>query len=185
MNQSSRSVMFSLMLWMIFFSEAPAISLSEEKWSFAFDNVSIQDAFNKIGTETGIEFVVNNKTPDTVMVTYHKDNQSIQQICRELLRDINYVSSLEYAGNGDLKSIQIVIIGCGAKAAQTPIANAADHVAAPKEIQEKPKETVKKEKKPAPPAVSRDFKNLKTNMPPPPAPPNIPGLEAPPSPPGG
>ncbi|MFZ2663908.1 MAG: hypothetical protein WAX66_00905, partial [Patescibacteria group bacterium] len=106
-------IVISLMCGIMILSVAHAELLTDEKWSFDFKNVSILDAFNEIQKQTGMEFVVLQKSPQPIMITYNNKKQSIMQVHNDLLRNINHITSMKYSNDGKLKSINIIIIGQG------------------------------------------------------------------------
>ena len=178
MDQLNHRIAVSVIFSMMFLSVAHAELLSDEKWSFDFNNVSILDAFDKIKKEAGVEFVVRKKTPQPIMITYCKKNQSIQQIYRDLLRNVNYISSWNYSDDGKLESINIVLIGQKNSDSAAPISKTTDE-------QKKLKDNLVKQPDTKITATTGGHNNVKLKLPKPPASPNIPGLEPPPSPPGG
>jgi hypothetical protein len=184
MNQLTHRIMVSVMFSMVFLSVAHAELLSDEKWSFDFNNVSILDAFNKIEKETGIELVVRKETSEPVMITYCNKNQSILQVCRDLLRNVNHVLSLNYSNDGKLESINIIIIGQGDRNGRTPISNNVNQLSEAIGEQIKTKDKLVKQPDSIIPAAISVHKNMKPNLPKPPVAPNIPGWASPPSPPG-
>ena len=103
--------------------------LTDEKWSFDFKNVPIADAFNEIKTKTGIEIVLRQKSNQPIMITYCNKDQSIFQIQKDLLRNVNHTSSWNYDNDGRLKSINIVILGQGDRNDNVPVSNSINQAA--------------------------------------------------------
>lgn len=101
----------SFFISMIIVSILHADMLNDEKWSFDFENVSIIDAFHEIKRITGMEIVVQQKISHPIMITYHNKNQSIIQLHHDLLKNLNHITSMNYASDGTLESIKIVIVG--------------------------------------------------------------------------
>jgi len=158
-NRIAISFIFSMLLLSVSHAEL----LSDEKWSFDFKNVSIVDAFNEIKRQTGIEIVVRQKTTQPIMITYHNKNQSITQVNKELLRNVNHVSSINYSNDGELKSINIIIIGQGDRKDNMQVSN---DIKQPTKMADEPKKL-----------------RTKTKLAKPPDAPKIIGLRSPPIPP--
>ena len=159
----TRKILISFICSMMLLSVSHAEQLSDEKWSFDFINVSIVDAFNEIKRQTGIEIVLRQKSNQAVMVTYCNKDQSIFQIHKDLLRNVNHISSWNYANDGELKSIYIVILDRGDGNDNMPVLNSINQTA--RAIDEQ--------------------KNLRTELAKPPEAPTIIGLRSPPMPPPG
>jgi type II secretory pathway component GspD/PulD (secretin) len=158
----THNMMISFMCSLMLLSVSHAERLSDEKWSFDFDNISIADAFNEIKRETGVEIVVRQKTIQPVMITYHNKNQSMMELHQDLLRNVNHTSSWKYAENGALKSIHIVILGRGDRKDDMPVSNSVNPSS----------------------GTTEEQKNLRTKSTKPPEAPKMMGLRSPPMPPG-
>jgi len=167
----------------IILSVAHAEFLLDEKWSFNFNNVSILDAFDTITKETGIEFVVRNKSPQPIMVSYSDKNQSIMKIYRDLLKHVNYASSWNYSVDGKLQSINITIISHvnGISNISVSGGNKPENI---KNHENKMDTKPIKQEGSNNPLNSKTLKDLKSKSPKPPVAPKIAGLNSPPSPPG-
>jgi type II secretory pathway component GspD/PulD (secretin) len=175
----TRTIVILLTFCMMLLSLAHAEELTDEKWSFDFENIPIQDAFNEIQKQTGIEIFVHQNTSQPVMITYHNKNQSIMQIKRDMLRNVNHASSLNYANDGTLKSIDITIIGKGGENSNM-IASDSNKQASGTNVEKKDlkPDLPKPQKMPA-----SVLNNIKNNLERPPEPPKINGLTSPPMPP--
>ncbi len=169
---------------MICLSAAHAELLTDEKWSFDFKNVSILDAFNEIKKQTGIEIVVNQKTTQPIMVTYRNKNQSIMQVHKDLLRNLNHVTSTNYSNDGALKSINIIIIGQGDGNVKIPGSNSIKS-SGTTGVQKDLKTDLAKSPMTPTSGTTGEHKNVKTKLTKPPEPPEISGLASPPMPPPG
>jgi hypothetical protein len=166
-------------------SVAHAELLTDEKWSFDFKNVSILDAFNEIKRQTGLEIVVHQKITQPIMITYSNKNQSIMQVHKDLLRNLNHVTSTNYSNDGKLKSINIMIIGQGDGNVNMQVSNSFNQPSGTTGEQKGLKANVAK-----PPAalisgITGDRNNVKAKLAKPPEPPKINGLASPPMPPPG
>jgi hypothetical protein len=159
----THKIVILFMCSMMLLSVAHAELLTDEKWSFDFKNVSIQDAFSEIKKQTGIEIVVNQKTTQPIMITYSNKNQSIMQVHKDLLRNLNHITSSSYSNDGALKSINIIIIGQGDANVNITGSNSINQ----------------------PSGTTGEQNNVKTKMAKPPEPPKINGLASPPMPPPG
>jgi len=136
---------------MMLLSVSHAELLTDEKWSFGFNNIPIADAFNEIKTKTGIDIVLCQKSNQPVMITYCSKDQSIFQIQKDLLRNVNHTSSWNYANDGRLKSINIVILGRGDRNDKIPVSNSINQ--ADRKVDEQKSQRTKLEKPPEAPKM--------------------------------
>ncbi len=159
----TRKVLISFICSLMLLSVSHAEVLSDKKWSFDFKNISITDAFSEIKTKTGIEIVLRQKSNQPVMITYCSKDQSIFQIHKELLRNVNHTSTWNYADDGGLKSLNIVILSRGDRNDNKPVSNSINQTS----------------------GTTGEQKNLRAKLAKPPEAPNIIGLRTPPMPPPG
>lgn len=178
-------IVISFMCSMICLSAAHAELLTDEKWSFDFKNVSILDAFNEIKKQTGIEIVVNQKTTQPIMITYRNKNQSIMQVHKDLLRNLNHVTSTNYSNDGVLKSINIIIIGQGDGNVKISGSNSINQSSGTTGVQKNLKNSLAKSPVAPTSGTTGEQNNVKTKLTKPPEPPKISGLASPPMPPPG
>jgi hypothetical protein len=171
--------MFSMMIP----SVAHAELLTVEKWSFDFKNISILDAFKELQKQTGIEIVVLNKTTQPIMITYHNNNQSVIQVHDDLLRNVNHASSINYSDDGELKSINIIIIGQGDGSVNIPGPTSSNQTYRTTEEQKDLKSNIVKSLSVPISGTTGERINEKNKLTKPPEPPKIRGLESPPMPP--
>jgi type II secretory pathway component GspD/PulD (secretin) len=181
----THKIMISFMCSMMLLSVSQAELLTDEKWSFDFKNVSILDAFNEIKKQTGIEIVVNQNTTQPIMITYRNKNQSIMQVHKDLLRNLNHVTSTNYSNDGALKSINIIIIGQGDGNVKIPGSNSINQSSGTTVEQKDLKANLAKPAVAPITGTTGEQNNVKTKLAKPPEPPKLRGVESPPMPPPG
>jgi hypothetical protein len=175
-------IVISFMCSTMLLSVAHAGLLTDEKWSFDFKNVSILDAFNEIKIQTGLEIVVRQKTAQPIMITYRNKNQSIMQVHKDLLRNLNHVTSINYSNDGELKSINIIIIGQGDGNVNISGSNSLNQLLVKTAEQKGLKADLAKSPVATTSGTTFDQKKMSPKLAKPPEPPKINGLASPPIP---
>ncbi|UCD87228.1 MAG: hypothetical protein JSV01_05560, partial [Desulfobacterales bacterium] len=82
-----------------------------DSWSFRFNDLPVADALKQLSQVTGIS-VFTNKPPENKRLTRSYENETIEQIIRDILRGVNY--TLEWRTNDKgFESVAITFIDEG------------------------------------------------------------------------
>jgi hypothetical protein len=106
---------FMSLLCLCFAAVAPGVSHSSEatsnSWSFRFNDLPVEDALKQLSQITGVN-VLANRPPDNRRLTRSYENQTVEQIVRDILRGVNY--TLEWRTNEEgFQSVAITFIDGG------------------------------------------------------------------------
>jgi len=100
-----------LSLGIFAFNISHASEATADLWSFRFDDLPISDVFKQLTQVTGVS-VFTNKSLENKRITRSYEDQTVEQIIRDVLRGASY--TLEWHSNEDgLESVTITFIGQG------------------------------------------------------------------------
>ncbi len=88
-----------------------ASELQKRTWSFRFNNVAVGDMLKRLSEATGVE-ISTNKLPDIKPLTRSYENQTIENIIRDVFRGTSYALVWDY-GENHLASIGICFLNGG------------------------------------------------------------------------
>lgn len=75
-------------------------------WSFRFDNLSVEDVLKELTRVTGID-VLTSRAPQNKRLTRSYDDETIEQIIRDVFRGLNYTLVWNYGEKG-LESVGVL-----------------------------------------------------------------------------
>ena len=85
----------------------PAVAgeVEDGLWSFSFNNVSVAEVLKQLSEKTGID-IVTSRPPQEKRVTKSYENQTIEEILRDVFRGANYTLVWDYDDRG-IESIAV------------------------------------------------------------------------------
>lgn len=78
----------------------------DARWSVDFDAVSLQEAFDRLTQVTGVKIFTTTPLVHTISPKRYM-NQSVEQILKDLLKQVNYATVWHY-GKGGIESVRIL-----------------------------------------------------------------------------
>jgi hypothetical protein len=94
---------------------APSVSRASEaaadSWSFRFNDLPVADALKQLSQVTGVR-ALTNTPPENKRLTRSYENETIEQIIRDILRGVNYTLEWRTSDKG-LESVAITFIDEG------------------------------------------------------------------------
>ncbi|UCF85971.1 MAG: hypothetical protein JSV50_10165 [Desulfobacteraceae bacterium] len=114
------NIRLTFVVWCLLFSLVPfalrvlhAEKEGEGRFSIDFDNVSISDALSQLSQVTGIKILTKSPLENKI-ITRSYENKTVNQIIKDILRNVNHALIWEYSVRGvDSISISVFDRGSG------------------------------------------------------------------------
>jgi hypothetical protein len=79
--------------------QAEAADLEEQLWSFRFENLSVAEVLKQLSEKTGID-ITTNQSPQEKRVTKSYENETVEEIIRDIFRGASYTLVWNYSDTG-------------------------------------------------------------------------------------
>ena len=80
-------------------AQAEAAEGEEQLWSFRFENLSVAEVLKQLSEKTGID-ITTNQSPQEKRVTKSYENETVEEIIRDVFRGASYTLVWNYSDTG-------------------------------------------------------------------------------------